>query len=139
LGELIGLWTKVATGCHISPKCSIGVDVSLPHPVGIVIGDRVVIMNRVRIYQSVTLGSGDIGSNSYPTIEDEVTIFANAVVVGKITLGARATIGAGAIVLRSVPMDCSAVGNPARIIDKKTDASPIEPAAGADLRQVEST
>jgi serine O-acetyltransferase len=126
LGELMGFWTKIATGCHISPKCSIGFDVGLPHPVGIVIGDRVVIKNRVRIYQAVTLGSDDIGNSSYPTVEDDVTIFANAVIIGEITVGPRAIVGAGAIVLRDVPPDCSAVGNPARIIQKKIPADATE-------------
>jgi len=119
LGEFMGLWTKIATGCHISAKCTIGCDVALPHPVGIVIGDRVVVGNRVRIFQGVTLGSSAIGRDSYPVVEDGVTIFANAVVVGRVTLGPDAVVGAGAIVLQDVPTNCNAVGNPARIVPRK--------------------
>jgi serine O-acetyltransferase len=116
LSEVIGFWTKLMTGCYISAHCSIGRNFELPHPVGIVIGDGVVIKDGVSLYQGVTLGSSSIGRNAYPTLENNVTVFANAIIIGDVTLGANATIGAGAIVLKSVPPGATAAGNPARIL-----------------------
>ncbi|HEX7116979.1 MAG TPA: serine acetyltransferase [Steroidobacter sp.] len=88
--------------------------VRFPHPVGIVIGDQVRIGQNVRIYQNVTIGllqnvSG-ASESQYPTIEDEVYIYAGAVVLGGITIGARSIIGANALITRDVPPDSIAYG-----------------------------
>ncbi len=88
--------------------------VKFPHPVGIVIGDGAVIGRGVRIYQNVTIGlTENMARNeavNYPTIEDEVFIYAGAVIFGGIVVGARSVIGANAIVSRSVPPDSVVFG-----------------------------
>jgi serine acetyltransferase len=84
--------------------------VMFPHPVGIVIGDGAVIGRNVRIYQNVTLGLTQNGVGGYPTIEDDVSIYAGAVVIGGITVGAGSVIGANAIVSRDVPAGSVVVG-----------------------------
>jgi serine O-acetyltransferase len=117
--ELLAFWSKLASGCYISAKADIGKNLDLPHPVGIVIGDGVAIGDRVKIYQGVTLGSSSLGEDSYPRLRDDVTIFANAVIIGGVEIGAGATIGAGAIVLRDVPAGATAVGNPARVLPRE--------------------
>jgi serine O-acetyltransferase len=66
------------------------------------------------INQQVIVGYSD--ETSCPTIGDDVTIGAGAIVIGDITIGDRAVIGAGAVVVKSVPSDCSVVGNPAYIV-----------------------
>lgn len=88
----------------------------MPHPTGIVIGEGVIMGRNATVFQNVTIGSGDLGAGAYPVIEDNVTIFANAVIVGAIKIGDGAKIGAGAIVLKDVPAGRTAVGNPARLL-----------------------
>lgn len=116
LARLVALLMNVASGCYISPKAKIGPGLYLPHPVGIVIGDGVIIGSGVSIYQHVTLGSSDRGANAYPALGDHCRVFAGAVIVGQIEIGPRAVVGASAVVLRSIPAGAKAVGNPARVI-----------------------
>ena len=66
------------------------------------------------INQQVTIGANS--QYGYPTIGDDVHIFAGALVIGDITIGNNVVIGAGAVVTKSVPDNCTVVGNPARII-----------------------
>lgn len=71
--------------------CEIGEGLLIPHPIGIVFGGGCVIGNNFTIYQNVTLGNK---GGLYPVIDDEVTIYCNSVVVGKVNLGKEVTIGA---------------------------------------------
>ncbi|WP_082377847.1 hypothetical protein [Pseudomonas sp. RIT-PI-q] len=71
----------------------------LPHPVSIVIGSGSVIGRNLTIYQGCTIGN----KRGYPTLQDGVTIFPNSVVVGDITIGANAVIGANSFVDKSLP------------------------------------
>lgn len=88
--------------------------VRYPHPVGIVIGDGVRIGRGVRIYQNVTIGLAEniVGAKmtDYPSLGDEVCVYAGAVIIGGITIGARSTIGANAVISRDVPPDSVAFG-----------------------------
>ncbi len=85
------------------------------------------IGNNLTVYQGVTIGDSlYISQEGYknPVIGNDVTIYANAVVAGGITIGDNVTIGAGSVVLKDVPPDCVVVGNPAKIIrqnGQKTD------------------
>lgn len=78
----------------------IGAPLTLPHPLSIVLGKGVTIGAGVIIYQGVTVGTKNKG---YPVIEDNVTIYPGAVIVGAITVGSGAVIGAGKFVDRDVP------------------------------------
>jgi serine O-acetyltransferase len=104
--------------CQISTKATIGKGVKFVHPLGIVIGDGVVIKDNVIIWQQVTFGShGKKGEQlDYPTIENNVKIFSGAKIFGGITIGENAIIGANAVVFKDVPANCTAVGIPARVI-----------------------
>jgi len=106
--------------CDISYKCKIGKNVRLPHPLGIVIGDNVVISDNVKIWQQVTFGShGKKGEEmSYPVIEKNVKIFAGAKLFGNINIGENSVVGANAVVNISVPSNSVAVGIPCKIIQK---------------------
>lgn len=101
-------------GCYISQTSIIGNSLNLPHPVGIVIGDHVVIEDDVSIYQNVTLGSHgkEGGPLEYPYVHKDVRIFAGAVLVGNIRVGEYATVGANSVVLSDVPPYSTAVGVP---------------------------
>lgn len=95
-----------------------------PHPVGIVINGKTKIGKNCTIFQNVTIG--DSFSNKlpskYPTIGDNVMIFANSVIIGGITIGDNAIIGAGSVVLHDVPQNSIVAGNPAKIIKLRMEA-----------------
>ncbi|WP_367757266.1 serine O-acetyltransferase [Flavobacterium sp. WC2430] len=96
--------------------------VIFPHPVGIVIGKKVVLGKNCIIYQNVTIGTKDTENYkdaAYPIIGDNVTIFANSVIFGGITIGSNSVIGCGSVVFVDVPPNSIVVGNPAKIIDNK--------------------
>lgn len=104
-------------GCFVQPTAVIGPGLKLPHPNGIVIGSGVRIGAKCIIYQQVTLGGarrGDFQSNAYPGVGDRVTLFTGAKVLGAISIGDDAQIGANAVVLRDVPPAHSAAGVPAQ-------------------------
>ncbi|KFI26931.1 serine acetyltransferase [Haematobacter missouriensis] len=109
-------------GVFTSPLARFGKGVHFPHPTGIVIGEGVVIGDKVTIYQNVTLGGarlGDWQKNNYPEIGSNTVIFAGAVIVGRVKIGAGCTIGANSVVLTDVPDGATAVGAPARILYPK--------------------
>jgi serine acetyltransferase len=102
-------------GVEIPWHTSIGSGLRLQHANGIVINGSVRLGSGVSLHQGVTLG-GRLGGHDCPTIADHVSVGANAIVIGAVTVGNNAKIGAGAVVLQDVPPHSSAVGNPARVI-----------------------
>lgn len=73
-------------GCYISPSSTIGKNLLLPHPIGVVIGAGVVIGDNVTIYQNVTLGARNKDKLEYPTIGNDCVIYANSVISGNVFL-----------------------------------------------------
>lgn len=108
----------VRRSCQFSYKCEIGKALKLPHPIGIVIGDGVIIKDNIEVYQQVTIGShGKKGQPlAYPVVENNVKIFAGAKIIGGINIGENAIIGANALVNINVPANAKAVGVPCKII-----------------------
>lgn len=115
------------TGIEIHPGAEIGRRVFIDHGDGVVIGETTLIGDDVTIYQGVTLGGTgkDVGKR-HPTIGNGVTIGAGAKVLGPILVGDHSKIGAGAIVLKEVPPNCTVVGNPGRIVRKKSPQSDVD-------------
>lgn len=97
-------------GCCISPKADIGVNLILPHPIGIVIGEGVKIGDNCTIYQNVTLGRKNKDVAEYPTIGNNITIYCNSVVIGNIEIGDNTVIGCNTVVLKSVEPNSKCVG-----------------------------
>ena len=107
------------TGIEIHPGATIGRRFFIDHGMGVVIGETTVIGNDVLIYQGVTLGgTGKETGKRHPTVCDNVVIGAGAKVLGNILIGTGARIGAGSVVIDSVP-EHSTVGIPGRIVQQK--------------------
>lgn len=104
----------------IPPKFMLKRGVHFIHPIGIVIGGNVRIGNNVFIYKGVTLGTKHAGVWDFPTIGDNVTIYSNATILGKVKIGNNVIIGAGSVVLEDVRDNVTVAGNPARVIKVRT-------------------
>ncbi len=130
MGKLLRriLWylTTILFGSDIFTTCSIGSGIFFPHPYGIVIGDGCIIGKNVSINQNVTLGRKQHGNPGDPIISDGVTIYTGAVIIGPITIGENAVIGANSVVTKDVPAGATAMGIPARCIRPKTN-QPFQP------------
>jgi serine O-acetyltransferase len=108
---------RFLTGIEIHPGAEIGRRLFIDHGLGVVIGETAIVGNDVTLYQGVTLGgTGKEHGKRHPTIEDEVVIGGGAKVLGNITIGRNCRIGAGSVVLRSVPENSTVVGVPGHII-----------------------
>jgi serine O-acetyltransferase len=117
---------RCATGIEIHPAARIGAGIFIDHGMGVVIGATTVIGENVTLYQGVTLGgtSLDRVGKRHPTLEDEVVVGVDALVLGNIRIGRKARIGAGAVVLKDVPSDATVVGVAARVVARDGVAVP---------------
>jgi len=89
----------------------------LPHPYGIILSSKVVIGNNVTIFHNVTVGAISTGKkHGSPIIEDNVIIYPNSVIIGNLTVGENAIIGAGSVVIKNVERNTIVAGNPAKVI-----------------------
>jgi serine O-acetyltransferase len=105
--------SRSLTGIEIHPCAEIGEGLFIDHGMGVVIGETAEIGEDVTMYQGVTLGgTGFATGKRHPTIEDNVTIGSGAKLLGPITIGHGAKIGANAVVIHDVPPNSTVVGNP---------------------------
>jgi len=104
-------------GNEFSHKAIIGKRTRLPHPSGIVIGTGTIIDDDVTIFQQVTFGSHGRNNQqkNYPTIKSGVIIYAGAKIVGGVTIGKDAVIGANSVVIDDIPEKTTASGVPAKV------------------------
>lgn len=114
LPRLISGIGQFLTSVDIHPGAQLGRRVFIDHATGVVIGETAIVGNDVLIYQQVTLGGVSLSHGKrHPTVEDGVVIGAGAKVLGDITIGKDAKIGANSVVVNDVAPECTAVGVPA--------------------------
>jgi len=126
LARLISQTARFTTGIEIHPGAKIGRRLFIDHGMGVVIGETTTIGDDCIIYHGVTLGATDCDSpKRHPDIGDRVLIGAGAKILGPITIGSGAKVGANSVVLKSVPAGATAVGIPARILVQKNEESEV--------------
>ena len=117
LARLVSQWSRFWTGIEIHPGAVIGRRLVIDHGSGIVIGETTEIGDDCLIYQGVTLGgTGKDQGKRHPTLGNNVLVGSGARVLGPFKVGDNARIAAGAVVLKEVPPDATAVGVPAEVI-----------------------
>jgi len=109
----------------IHPGAKIGTGIMIDHATGVVVGETAVIGNNVSMLHAVTLGgSGCLTGDRHPKIGDGVLISTGAKILGNITVGDGAKIGAGSVVLTSVPAHVTVAGVPATIVGRVIEDAP---------------
>ncbi|KIM02996.1 MAG: serine acetyltransferase [Sulfurovum sp. AS07-7] len=126
LSRVISGIAQFLTSIDIHPSAQIGKRFFIDHGVGVVIGETAVIGDDVLIYQQVTLGGVSLSKGKrHPTVENNVVIGAGAKVLGNITIGENSKVGANSVVLKDVPANSTAIGVPAKIIQRGMDKSQL--------------
>lgn len=117
LARVVSQWSRFLTNIEIHPGATIGRRFFIDHGAGVVIGETAIVGNDVLMYHQVTLGGTSLEPvKRHPTIGNNVLLGMGAKVLGNITVGDGARIGANAVVTRDVPPDTSVVGVPGRIL-----------------------
>jgi serine O-acetyltransferase len=123
--RLIAYTSRSITGVEIHPAASIGSDFFIDHGSGVVIGETAEIGDRVTLYQGVTLGgTGFARGKRHPTLEDDVTVGSGAKLLGPLTIGRNAKVGANTVVIEDVPQHTTVVGNPGHPV--RVEGKPVE-------------
>lgn len=105
---------RLVTGVEIHPAATIGRRFFIDHGAAVVIGETADIGDDVLIYHGVTLGGDSMRREKrHPTLDDGVTVGANSTLIGDITVGENATVGAGSVVVEDVPPETTVAGSPA--------------------------
>ncbi len=109
-------------GIELPRKLTAGKGLIIYHGQGLVVNQGVVIGDNCVLRNSVTIGHKKLADGTFtacPRIGNNVDIGANVCIIGDVTVGDNVIIGAGSVVVKSVPDNCTVVGNPARILEKK--------------------
>ena len=127
--------SRFLTGIEIHPGATIGKYFFIDHGTGIVVGETTIIGDDVTIYQGVTLGgTGKDTGKRHPTLGNNVLIGAGTKVLGPVYIGDNARIGAGSVVLKNLPANCTAVGVPAEVVRINNKA--VNPADDLDQQDL---
>src|ERR1700689_1649688 len=128
LARVTSQFARAMTGIEIHPGAKIGRRFFIDHGMGIVIGETSEIGDDVVMYQNVTLGgTGKEAGKRHPTIGNEVVIGTGAKILGNIRVGDHVKVGAGSVIVRSVPDHSTVVGVPGRVVgDANADLDTLE-------------
>lgn len=140
IARLIMGWTQFLTNIDIHPAAYIGRRVFIDHGIGVVIGETAQIGNDVTIYQGVSLGGVSLErTKRHPTILHNAIIGAGAKVLGDIVIGEHAKIGSNSVVIKDVPDKSTAVGIPARVINKEEKSEKNEKPTRTKLPDIDQS
>lgn len=115
--RFLSWFARLVTNIDIHPGATIGERLFIDHGAGVVIGETAVIGDDVTMYHGVTLGGTSWSpGRRHPTVETGAMIGAGAKILGPITIGARARIGANSVVIEDVPPEMTVVGIPGRVV-----------------------
>ncbi|MBI2459202.1 MAG: serine O-acetyltransferase [Parcubacteria group bacterium] len=115
--RLISQISRFLTGIEIHPGAKIDRGFFIDHGMGVVIGETAEIGENVLIYHEVTLGGLSLNTGKrHPTIGNNVIIGAGAKLFGPLTVGDNSQIGGGAVIVKDVPPNSVAVGNPGKVV-----------------------
>ncbi len=127
LPRVISQCSRFLTGIEIHPGAAIGRRFFIDHGMGVVIGETAEIGDDVLLYQGVTLGgTGNEKGKRHPTLGNRVVVGTGAKVLGSIRVGNNVKIGAGSVVVRPVPDNCTVVGIPGRVVRSRGDNGVLE-------------
>lgn len=111
--------TARKTGIEIHPGATIGKGLFIDHGHGVVIGETAIVGDNVTLFQGVTLGgTGKEKGRRHPTLQDNVMVGVGAKILGSFTIGENSKIGAGSVVVKEVPPNCTVVGVPGKIVKR---------------------
>ncbi|NES05514.1 MAG: serine O-acetyltransferase [Okeania sp. SIO2F4] len=117
--RLICHWGRFLTGVEIHPAAQIGKGAFIDHGMGVVIGETAQVGEYVLLYQGVTLGgTGKEKGKRHPTLGKNVIVGAGAKVLGNIKIDNNVCIGANAVIIRDVSVNCTVVGVPGRVVNR---------------------
>lgn len=117
-GRFVSHVGRFYTEIEIHPGATIGRRLFIDHGAGVLIGETAEVGNDVLMYQGVVLGGTSLNKGKrHPTIGNDVVIGTGAIILGAITIGDRAKVGAGSVVVKSVPPEATVVGIPGRIVE----------------------
>jgi serine O-acetyltransferase len=144
IARIISQFSRFLTGIEIHPRAKIGKNLFIDHGMGVVIGETSEIKDNVTIYHMVTLGgiSPSINSNEqrhvkrHPTLENDVVVGSGAQVLGPVTVGKNAKIGANAVVTKDVPENAVMIGIPAKNINTSSEQDPSFKPYGIDKEKI---
>ncbi len=126
LARIIMGLTQILTNIDIHPGAKIGKRVFIDHGTGVVIGQTAIVEDDVLIYQGVTLGGVSLTHGKrHPTVKKGAVLGAGAKILGNITIGKYAKIGANSVVVKEVPDNATAIGIPAHVIEKGRCKEPL--------------
>jgi serine O-acetyltransferase len=121
--RILSQMNRAMTGIEIHPGAKIGRRCFIDHGMGVVIGETAEVGDDVLMYQGVTLGgTGKERGKRHPTVGNHVVIGTGAKILGNITIGNNAKVGAGSVVVRPVPDNSTVVGVPGRVTRIRLDS-----------------
>ena len=119
---LYRFWVEWGWGIELPRKLTIGKGLSLYHGQALVVNKSTIIGENCVLRNSTTIGHKKLADGTIsgcPRIGNNVDIGANVCIIGNVTIGDNVIIGAGSVVINDLPSNCIAVGNPARVLEKK--------------------
>lgn len=124
-GRWLSHVTRFFTGIEIHPGAVLGRRVFIDHGMGVVVGETTVVGDDCTIYQGATLGGTSLEKGKrHPTLRSDVVVGAGAKVLGPITIGANARIGANSVVLHDIPPGTVVVGVPGQVVTRRAPTTP---------------